>query len=189
MKHLRTTTLSMLAAGMTVLCPPRALAQSPTTPDSGRVVLSTVLGGDSSQASGVTLRARATYRVQVQPARADLQIRRRLTGPTPPPFLTQTPVPALDTLTHWRTFDITADSGGQHFVELTNPGVGSTLVRVTMLRPPPVDAAQAAVAEACRDNPRSAGCPDAPNRGLNARGPLVIGLLAPAVLLVTMIFH
>ena len=65
----------------TLLAPYVALGQvstpvRPAAADSGRVVLETRLGGDSSQATTVNLRRGATYRVWLRPARADIRVRR-----------------------------------------------------------------------------------------------------------------
>jgi hypothetical protein len=129
-----------LAAALTILAPAAARAQvaSPTVPsgsDSGRVVLETRLGGDSSQATTVNLRRGATYRVWVRPARAEIAVRRltRDTAAAARAAHHTTTQPSEDSTHMSRVFNITARAQGEHIVELTNPQVGGTSVRITFL--------------------------------------------------------
>jgi hypothetical protein len=114
--------------------PPRPPLQSAHAPDSGRIVMDQQLGGDSVQAAPLDLRRGAIYLVEVRPARADVQIRRRVRDGSTAPPLDTVPISRTDSLLHWRQFGVVAREGGAHVAELTNPGVGATQVRVTLLR-------------------------------------------------------
>ena len=120
----------LVASALLVPALARALrAQS----DSGRIVLETRLGGDSAQATRVDFRAGATYRLEFRPANAQLVIRKRTRdGSAVPPL--QLAAPAMqDTLPGWTINRVTAVEAGEHVVELTNPQVGTTTVRLVML--------------------------------------------------------
>lgn len=108
--------------------------------DSGFVTLDARLGGDSAQVTTTTMRRGATYLVQVRPLLADIQIWRRSRDTTAARQLVQSPGPA-DSLAGWRSFMVTTGEGGEHFVELTNSGIGATTVRVSLLRRAPGDTA------------------------------------------------
>jgi hypothetical protein len=108
--------------------------QSAHAPDSGRIVLDQQLGGDSVQAARLDLRRGAIYLVEVRPERANVQVRRRVRDGSTSPPLDTVPIPRTDSLLHWRQFGVVAREGGAHVAELTNPGVGATQVRVTLLR-------------------------------------------------------
>jgi hypothetical protein len=101
--------------------------------DSGRVILETRLGGDSAQATRVDLRAGATYRFEFRPAGAQLVIRRRTRDGSSVPPLQLAPPSMQDTLPGWTINRVTAVEAGEHIVELTNPQVGTTTVRLVML--------------------------------------------------------
>ena len=137
---MRVLTLVLLAPLMTAASAKGAHAQDRPVPamyvDSGRIVLETRLGGDSAQATTVNLRQGATYRVWVRPARADIQVR-RLTNDTAAGArapLDTASLPAEDSSRMSRVFTVTAHDRGDYIVELTNPQIGTTSVRVTMMR-------------------------------------------------------
>jgi hypothetical protein len=108
----------------------------PQASDSGRVVLETRLGGDSSQATRVDLRRGATYRVYVRPARGEIVVRKMTqdTGAASRAPLDTTTVPPDDSTRESRSFNVVARLNGGHLVELTNPRIGTTSVRITLLR-------------------------------------------------------
>ena len=113
---------------------PVSLRAQQATADSGRVVLETRLGGDSAQATRVTLRRGATYRLEFRPATAQLSIRQRTRTGSPVPPLDTLPRNPLDSVPGWRTQRIMAQAAGEHIVELTNPGIGATTVRMVLMR-------------------------------------------------------
>jgi hypothetical protein len=133
----------LAAAAAPKLAPqvPPAVAQQPTpvvpqharAPDSGRVLIEQMLGGDSSQATTADLRRGAFYRVDAQPSRADISLRLRVrNGTTAPAPLERINLP-LDTIPEWRSWVVAVREGGTHVIELTNPGLGATRVRVSAL--------------------------------------------------------
>ena len=113
---------------------PAGLRAQQVTADSGRVVLETRLGGDSAQATLVQLRRGATYRLEFRPAGAQLSVRARTRdGASVAPLDTLARNP-LDSVPGWRTQRVVARDAGYHIVELTNPGVGTTTVRMVLMR-------------------------------------------------------
>lgn len=128
--HRRLThSVAIVAAALGFALP----ATAQTARDSGYVVLDTRLGGDSAQVTTANLRRGASYLVRVRSLRADIQVRRRSRDTTAARPLEQTPLSA-DSVTTWRSFRVTAGEGGEHFVELTNPGIGTTAITVSLLR-------------------------------------------------------
>jgi len=91
------------------------------------------------QVTTVTLRRGARYLVRVRPAGAEIQIRRRSRDTTTAQPLLASAAP--ESLMSWRAFRVTTAEAGEHFVELTNPGIGATLVRVSLLSRAPGDTA------------------------------------------------
>lgn len=117
----------------------RAQANPPATPaiyrDSGHIVLETRLGGDSAQATTVNLRRGATYRIWVRPTRAQVVLRRLsqdTTAASRAPLDT-VGLPSEDSTRTSRMFKVTAREQGEHIVELTNPQVGTTSVRIAIM--------------------------------------------------------
>src|SRR5437868_12988998 len=117
----------------------RAQVTPPATPaiyrDSGRIVLETRLGGDSAQATTVNLRGGATYRVWVRPARAEVVLRRlsRDTSAASRAPLDTVGLPSEDSTHMSRMFKVTVREQGDDIVELTNPQIGTTSVRITVM--------------------------------------------------------
>lgn len=120
--------LAAAAAALLIVRPVAAQAAR----DSGYVALDARLGGDSSQVTTANFRRGASYLVQVRPRRAEIRIWRRSRDTTAARPLEQSPVPT-DSLSESRGFRITTAEAGEHFVELTNPGIGATSVRVSLL--------------------------------------------------------
>jgi hypothetical protein len=83
------------------------------------------LGGDSAQATRIELRSTTAYRVEVRPARA--VVRLTLIARYPERALRAMPSePAGDA----RAFTLVPERAGEYLVELTNPYVGITEIRV-----------------------------------------------------------
>ena len=127
------------------VCAAPAAAQQ-ASGDSGQVILDTHLGGDSAQAAQVGLRRGATYRLEFRPAGAQLLIRQRTRdGAAAPPLDTLTRSP-LDTVpAGWRAVRIQPTANGAHVIELTNPQVGPTSVRLVVVHRSPTDTAGHAI--------------------------------------------
>jgi hypothetical protein len=107
-------------------------AQVPVT-ETRRVVLDTRLGGDSSQATMVDLRAGATYWLAVRPASAQLTMRRAAPAAPRAEPLRMVALHNADSADA-RAWEVVADSGGRHLLELTNPRIGMARVRLIMVR-------------------------------------------------------
>lgn len=86
------------------------------------------LGGDSTQAALVTLRARGVYGVEVTPARASILIRPR-SGAGGRPLVAR-PLTHITPPEGGSVFAVEAPRSGEYIVELTNPGEGPARVRI-----------------------------------------------------------
>jgi hypothetical protein len=119
-----------LIAGL-VAAAEQVLAQAPH--DS--VIADLHLGGDSVQAAVVALRTHEAYLVEVAPARA--QIRLHLRASAPQPFLAPIALADRAPPDGGAVFGLAPRRSGEYVVELTNPDIGATHVRViweTILR-------------------------------------------------------
>ena len=124
-----------LAAVLLLAVPAAARAQQPAPPRPNPPVLVTILGGDSAQATLVQLRRRTVYRLQFQPATAQLSVRfRTRDGSTVPPLDTLPSVPA-DSLAGYGSTRVATEYSGEYIVELTNAQIGATSVRMTAMGP------------------------------------------------------
>lgn len=117
-------TRTLLTAALAVplfVAPLVAQAADPTVADLH-------LGGDSTQATTVALRAHEVYRLEITPARALILVRLRSRFPERP--LEARPVTDRTPPAGGAVFAIAPPRTGDYIVELTNTGVGSTHVRI-----------------------------------------------------------
>lgn len=107
--------------------------------DTAQIVLETRLGGDSSQATSVKLRPGGTYLVAAHTHGAQIRIRHFAHHGTAQPPLDPRPLQPGDSVVGWDEFRVVAGEGGDHSVELMNPGVGMTSVKILLMHRAPGD--------------------------------------------------
>jgi hypothetical protein len=112
----------------------RALAQA--AQPVGALIATLHLGGDSVQVARLPLHAGQVYRLEITPTTAQIQVRPPTPGAPPLPHIGRPPV---DGSIVWAF----VARRGNHYIELTNPGIGATAVRVIAEGLPPTAVAAA----------------------------------------------
>lgn len=114
-----TTLLAAVAAASTV-----AQNAPVAAPVHGVLVRTLHLGGDSTQATMISLSS-GGYRLEIEPVTANIQLSRRNGGSTRP-----MPLVARPAANDHRVAGVFPPESGEYLVQLINPGVGATTVRV-----------------------------------------------------------
>lgn len=101
--------------------------------DTTHLILQTQLGGDSSQVTTVQLRAGATYLIATRTRGAQISVRHLARNGIRAAPLDTLPRQSSDTVPGWFTYRFAAHDAGEHSIELTNPAIGATPVKVILL--------------------------------------------------------
>jgi len=110
------------ALAVTLLLSGRGLTAQTPQP-AGAVIATLHLGGDSAQVAALPLTGGQIYRLEIAPVQAVVQVRPAATGQRPLPHIYRPPMAD-------RVVWAVLAQRGTHYIELTNPGIGATTVRV-----------------------------------------------------------
>jgi len=111
------------AAVLAALLPLAGRAVAQESQPAGALIATLHLGGDSVQVARLSLQAGQVYRLEISPATAQVQVRPPTNGAPTLPRISRPPIAGGIA---WAF----VARRGNHYVELTNPGMGAVTVRV-----------------------------------------------------------